>query len=134
MRKQRPLVERARAGEALHDRHPEPGPAVFLVGEVLGNVDVQPVPGLDRRRDTRLERRLAEGERGVRADHRARERDLAHRAARRNARREPAVLADPGRRALRSVAVGHLVREDAPDPQLLERLGDDIERPVDRVR
>ena len=130
VREQRPLVERPRAGEPLDDASPVPGERVALVGAVLGGVDVETGRELVRRAGAGGERLVAERERGVRADEAARERRLlpAHAL-------EPApVLRQAGARPLGAVAVGRLVAEHRADAEGAERVGDHVERAVDRVR
>ena len=116
MREQRVLVERPGGVE------PADGAGVDAV---LGGVHVQrPDLGAGR------ERLFGERERSVRADERAHER----RPLAADPRQEAAVLLDPGERALRAVAVGRLVAEHRADAEGPERIGDDVERAVDRVR
>ena len=130
VREQRPLVERARAAQPLDDAHAGAGDAVALVDPVLRRVDVETDPELRCGAGACGERLVAERERCMRADEPARQRRplVAH------PREEAPVLRDAGGRALRPVAVGRLVAEHRAEPERPQRVGDHVERAVDRVR
>ena len=74
----------------------------------------------------RLQRLVGERERGVRADH------AAHQWTPATGRggEEPAVLGESGPRDVRPVTVARLVTQDGADAEAVERVGDDVERPV----
>ena len=100
------------------------------VDRVLGGVDVQADAEVGCDLDAGGERLVGERERRVRADEAAGERRFAPLEA----REEAPVLGEPGERDVRPVAVGRLVAEDAAQPEAAERVGDHVERAVDRVR
>ena len=125
-----PSVQHPGPRETLDDGGPEPRPAVRLVGGVLRDVDVQAGPGLAGGRRAGVERRLRQRERGVRADHRPGERQRAGG----DPPGEAPVLAEPGGCAIGTVPIGDLVGENAPDADRCERVGDDVQGAVDRVR
>ena len=131
VREQRALVERARAVEPLGDADAAARDRVALVDAVLGGVDVQPDAELGGGSGAGGERLVGERERRVRADEPARERRplVAH------AREEAPVLRD-ARRARAPARRGRSSRSRARErsAERLQRVGDHVERAVDRVR
>ena len=124
------LVERTGAVEAVGDAVPAAGNRVTLVGPVLGDVDVEADAEGVGRLAAGGERLVGERERGVGADHPAREREVLPSQA----VEEAPVLGDARERPFRPVAVGRLVAEDGADAEAAQGRLDDVERPVDRVR
>ena len=126
---QRALVQCTGSLEAVDDPAPAASHRVSLVGRVLGGVDVESHSRGDSRVGARGQGLVREGERGVSADQATRERRLLAP----DAVEEAAILGHSGPGPLRPIAVGGLVTEDGAQPEVAQRLLDDVERAVDRV-
>ena len=127
---ERSPVERAGGGEPRDHSPTESRLGVPFVHGVLGDVDVEAGAVLEREPRTGRQRVLGQSERGVRADHGREQR----RGPRQRPREEPGVLGDARPCDRRPVAVARLVTQHGPDAEFGERVGDDVERAVDRRR
>ncbi len=102
---------------------------VFLVGHVLGGVDVESQARFGGGGDAVGERLVRQGQGGVEAEGGS---NLGF-GLWALGFREAHVFGDAGLRPLRPIPVGDLIAEADPQPCLLHRLGDDVERALDGV-
>ena len=106
----------------MHDAPPEVLDAVLLVGERLGDVDVDARAVAARQVDGPLEQGVAHGEGGVQAHHAAPRLQVA------------LGLRQPALEPLGAVAVGQLVAQQVRQPDAVELLGDREQAALGGVR